>query len=372
MAGDQVVSAVFLEVPPGSFALTVSTVGAGRVTSDPTGIDCGSDCTEVFVQSMVVTLTAIPSPGSVFAGWTGGGCGGTGPCVINPGASVSVTATFTPAPGTIALTVTRVGTGLGTVTSSPAGIAFGGWIGGGCGGTGPCTTTLSADTSLAAVFNAPSDRPVIVVPSDDDPSLAAGTVASFTWTSVAAAAQYGFEFTGPNLVFANPAGAAPDPVNGFGGSGGGIPVAATSLAVAVPPGTPGGVYQVRVTGLSSTFQLVGRFSDALSVLVGGLPDGQPTFASPAEGSVIPRGSQVSFSWTAIAGAAQYLFEFVGGPDPVNGIGSTGGRLIVGSTGFAAVVPTNIPAGTFRLRVIGLAPSGAPVSQFSTPLTVILQ
>jgi len=45
--------------------------GAGTVTSSPTGITCGNDCTEVYPQGTMVTLTATPSTGSVFAGWSG-------------------------------------------------------------------------------------------------------------------------------------------------------------------------------------------------------------------------------------------------------------------------------------------------------------
>src|SRR4051812_27009912 len=53
--------------------LTVSRIGAGQgsVTSDPSGIDCGTDCTATFNGS--VTLTATSAQGSSFAGW-GGEC----------------------------------------------------------------------------------------------------------------------------------------------------------------------------------------------------------------------------------------------------------------------------------------------------------
>jgi len=62
------------KVPP---ALTVTKQGngTGAVTSDPPGIDCGADCTESYDNGTVVTLTANPDPGSVFAGWSvDGGC----------------------------------------------------------------------------------------------------------------------------------------------------------------------------------------------------------------------------------------------------------------------------------------------------------
>src|SRR5207249_8364335 len=65
-----------------TFALNVSRAGAGAgtVTSNHTGIDCGTICTASFVSGTVVTLTATPAVGSVFTGWSGGACTGTGPC----------------------------------------------------------------------------------------------------------------------------------------------------------------------------------------------------------------------------------------------------------------------------------------------------
>ena len=44
----------------------------GRVTSDPAGIDCGDDCSQVYEAGRVVTLTAVASgPYSDFVGWWG-------------------------------------------------------------------------------------------------------------------------------------------------------------------------------------------------------------------------------------------------------------------------------------------------------------
>jgi hypothetical protein len=89
-----------------------------------------------------------------------------------------VTATFNPSANNQALTVTKAGTGTGSVTSSPAGIScgatctasfasgtsvtltaaaatgsnFAGWSGA-CTGTGTCTVSLSAAQSVTATFN---------------------------------------------------------------------------------------------------------------------------------------------------------------------------------------------------------------------------
>jgi subtilisin family serine protease len=68
------------------YPLTVqkSGSGAGTVTSNPAGIDCGSDCSELFREDLYVTLTATPAPGSVFAGWSGGYCDGAWPTCSVP------------------------------------------------------------------------------------------------------------------------------------------------------------------------------------------------------------------------------------------------------------------------------------------------
>ncbi len=75
--------------------LTVSVSGSGTVTSSPLGINCGNVCVASFAPATMVTLTAATSGGSVFAGWSGGGCSGTGTCTVTLTMATSVTATFT-------------------------------------------------------------------------------------------------------------------------------------------------------------------------------------------------------------------------------------------------------------------------------------
>lgn len=157
--------------------------GDGTVTSSPKGINCGSQCDKSFPVGTVVTLTATPSLGSVFTGWSGGECSGTGPCVTTLQSNTTVTAVFDVAGGgeRFILTVNKAITGLGdgTVTSSPEGIdcgstcvnsfpagtsitlfasadagEFTGWSEGPCAGsTDPtCTFTLNANTTATADF----------------------------------------------------------------------------------------------------------------------------------------------------------------------------------------------------------------------------
>jgi hypothetical protein len=68
--------------------------GAGIVTSSPAGIDCGTTCNANFGYSAQITLTAVASSGSVFSGWSGEGCSGTGSCQVSMTQSRTVTATF--------------------------------------------------------------------------------------------------------------------------------------------------------------------------------------------------------------------------------------------------------------------------------------
>jgi ELWxxDGT repeat protein len=73
--------------------LSVVLNGRGTVASDPAGIDCGAICTASFNKETSVTLTAT---GVGFSGWTGGGCVGTGTCVVSLASHLMVTATFSP------------------------------------------------------------------------------------------------------------------------------------------------------------------------------------------------------------------------------------------------------------------------------------
>src|SRR5438093_6225745 len=79
----------------GDFAtvgLTKAGTGSGTVTSDPAGLDCSESCSARFPFGAVVNLTAIPAPGSVFAGWSGDPDCADGTVTLN--ADKACTATF--------------------------------------------------------------------------------------------------------------------------------------------------------------------------------------------------------------------------------------------------------------------------------------
>lgn len=68
--------------------------GTGLVSSSPSVISCGVACSGAVVQGTVLTLTATADASSIFVGWSGAGCSGTGNCVITVNDSVTVFATF--------------------------------------------------------------------------------------------------------------------------------------------------------------------------------------------------------------------------------------------------------------------------------------
>lgn len=161
----------------GTFDLQVSKSGTGTVTSSPAGINCGIDCSEAYASGTSVTLTSTPGTGYNFAGWAGD-CSGTGTCTVAMNSYKSVIANFTAAPVGL-LSIAKVGSGSGTVTRSggslncgstcteslppgsivtltatpAAGSTFVGWSGNACSGTGSCSFTINANTTVNAQFN---------------------------------------------------------------------------------------------------------------------------------------------------------------------------------------------------------------------------
>jgi hypothetical protein len=175
-------------------ALTFVGNGNGTVSGLPDRIPCPLGCGVAYDAHTVVTLTATAGSDSTFGGWSGGGCSGTGTCVVTMEAAVSVTAAF--ALQQAVLTVAVAGNGDGIVTSSPTGIscptscsattdvgtvvtltatpadssAFSGWVGA-CPGSSSrtCQVTVTSGTSVTAVF---TRAPVhLAVANAIDPSV---------------------------------------------------------------------------------------------------------------------------------------------------------------------------------------------------------
>jgi 6-phosphogluconolactonase (cycloisomerase 2 family) len=164
---------------PAGVRLGISSAGSGSgsVSSAPSGIACPETCSYAYEPGTQVTLTATPASGSRFVGWEGGGCSGNEACQATVSSETAVTATFEKLP---VLNVSLTGSGSGTVSSAPAGIAcpgscsyaylrgtqvtltptvaagsaFAGWSGGGCSGTGDCQVTLGSEAAVTAAFEA--------------------------------------------------------------------------------------------------------------------------------------------------------------------------------------------------------------------------
>ncbi|MFH1648474.1 MAG: thrombospondin type 3 repeat-containing protein [Patescibacteria group bacterium] len=171
--------------------LTVNKTGSGIITSNPAGINCGSDCSEAYYDGIQVTLTATAADGWVLTNWSFANAGiegqlceldvlrndfiGNTPrsCTLTIDKTINAYFTFERA-GIINVTKT----GSGTVTSSPSGIncgcdcnevffgasrivtltanpaigaTFMGWEGD-CSGTGDCVLDTSHHRNVVAKF----------------------------------------------------------------------------------------------------------------------------------------------------------------------------------------------------------------------------
>ncbi len=148
------------------FKLVTRITGLGSVASNPSGTS--------FLQGTVVTLTATPSAGNSFTGWSGACVGTATTCTITINADTTANATFSgavapPPPASYKLVMKTNGSG--SVSSNPTGSSFAagtpvtvtavpgsgatwkGWTGSTCSGLAlTCTVTIKADTTLTANF----------------------------------------------------------------------------------------------------------------------------------------------------------------------------------------------------------------------------
>jgi hypothetical protein len=149
--------------PLSARTLAVSAEAGGGVVSDPPGIDCGAgtpgggqDCQAVFPYATEVRLTATgdpASPASHFRGWAGP-CQLDGPaCRVTLYDDESVAVSFGAEP---LVTVGIIGRGVGSVTSTPAGIDCGSRGGPSCSASFPVYSqvTLTAVPEPDSYFEA--------------------------------------------------------------------------------------------------------------------------------------------------------------------------------------------------------------------------
>lgn len=177
-----------------ALAMRLAGNGAGVIKDSSGTVRCslyngcasGATVTQSYSPGTSVVLTASATAPSTFVGW-GGDCAGAGTCSLTMSKSKVVIATFTSS-GLFTIVVERIGTGTGTVTSSPYGIVCGttcaasfaagvsvvftataiapsrfvGWANAGCASTGMCVVTstsaqqgLGGSQSPAAFFYRP-------------------------------------------------------------------------------------------------------------------------------------------------------------------------------------------------------------------------
>lgn len=173
------ITATFNRIVPPSLTVTKGGNGQGTVTSQPTGINCGTTCTKEFTRGSSVTLTATALPGSNFESW-GGACQGKNSCSVTMSGNTSVTANFKSQPKTLSVVVRpqngggrvrSIGTFQGLIdcgltcevsssnpndrielAASPAvGYVFDGWSGA-CSGKGQCVVLMTAARAVTADF----------------------------------------------------------------------------------------------------------------------------------------------------------------------------------------------------------------------------
>ncbi len=108
---------------PTHYSLQVlkSGMASGSLTSDPSGIDCAASCLEDskdFLSGVSVTLSATPSDGAQFTGWSGA-CSGSVTCTIQMDGSKSVRAIFDHIASIASTAPSSSATSQDTATSSP-------------------------------------------------------------------------------------------------------------------------------------------------------------------------------------------------------------------------------------------------------------
>ncbi len=181
------------------FSLTVVKEGTGFGTVECEREEGPEPCVPKYPYGSYVYLRAEASPGSKFVGWSGE-CQviGAAECEVEMEKSRKVTAKFEATEYTLG--VERLGSGSGTVSSSPGGIdcgsvcsagfpagdvvalaavpatgsEFAGWTGG-CSGLGACEVTLSEAKKVKAYFTATPSAQTPSPPPSPPPVQAAGT-----------------------------------------------------------------------------------------------------------------------------------------------------------------------------------------------------
>lgn len=150
---DKAVTATFAAVSTATLTFGRSGMGSGSVT--PTGgTACTTTCTSTYPLGTGVTVSQAAASGSIFVGWTGGTCTGTGTCTVTMDAARTVTGMFAPLYArTVSLRAssTRVASGTSVTLSGTVGTASATWcpVGGHSVTVSVGTTVLGTATTAA-------------------------------------------------------------------------------------------------------------------------------------------------------------------------------------------------------------------------------
>ena len=327
---------------PRTLTLIKSGTGSGTVTSAPAGISCGTSCAATFVQGAQVLLTASPTGGASFTGWTGAaGCTTATTCTVTLGATdLTVTANFAAAP--------------------PPSAAASVYVYGGNAQRTPITTAFGTPLQVLVTDAAGTPRSGVVV-------------------------TYAAPGSGPTATL----GAGTATTNAFGvasltatanGTAGGFAVTASVSGVAVP----------------ATFSLTNVGPPAAITFVNGGSVTDPqiapvntTFAAPlvalvvdAAGNPVP-GATVSYTTHPVGGASATLSSATATTDAsgMSSVIATANGTVGAYTVTAQVAGVATPA-TFNLQNVTTGPasvfvvSGTPqvtttLAPFTDPLVVVV-
>lgn len=284
-------------VGPGLQTLTLTKSGAGQgtVTSVLAGINCNAGCpsqSNDFPSNSQVVLYASAPTGSIFAGWSGGGCSGTATsCTVTMDAAKSVVAAFA-----IPLNVTTAVIGSGGTVSPANGVVQPVLAG------GSASYTVTPNAGYAPVF-ADTCGPG---GTSTGGSLVGNT---YTTNAVAQDCTVSISFTNTGVVTVTPSVGANGSINpnsptsvATGGSVSYVVTPNSGYAASTPTGTcpagtwSGNVYTISPVAANCTVNF--GFASALTVS-GSIAAGSGTI-TPASTSVVSGGS-AQFTITPSAG-----------------------------------------------------------------------
>ncbi len=137
---------------PDARMLSVVRSGNGTVSSDISGIACGTTCNSYYDRNTSVTLTAVAASGSSFTGWSGGGCSGISTCTVTLSQTTTVNASFvTDSTSDITLYSSLLPTSRSVQVGSPA--TFFGTVINASTDTAGANCTVTPATSIPASFS---------------------------------------------------------------------------------------------------------------------------------------------------------------------------------------------------------------------------